>query len=94
MKVCCNACKKPVKASQYAAHAGFEVFSFEFFPFPFPSFLTLQAVIKIGVNVAYGSNNRAPCNEYKHFKVVEKHRNIDVDKIFVWKWYGQMLVFN
>jgi hypothetical protein len=35
--------------------------------------------------VAYGSNNRAPCNEYKHFKVVEKHRNIDVDKIFVWK---------
>jgi hypothetical protein len=26
--------------------------------------------------------------------VVEKHRNIDVDKIFVWKWYGQMLVFN
>ena len=74
MKVCCNACKKPVKASQYAAHAGFEVFSFQFFPFPFLSFLTLQAVIKIGVNVAYGSNNRAPCNEYKHFKVVEKHK--------------------
>jgi hypothetical protein len=24
--------------------------------------------------VAYGSNNRAPCNEYKHFKVVEKHK--------------------
>lgn len=22
VKVCCNACKKPVKASQYAAHAG------------------------------------------------------------------------
>ena len=74
MKVCCNACKKPVKASQYAAHAGFEVFSFQFFLFPFLSFLTLQAVIKIGVNVAYGSNNRAPCNEYKHFKVVEKHK--------------------
>lgn len=28
LKVCCNACKKPVKASQYAAHAGFSLFFF------------------------------------------------------------------
>lgn len=26
VKVCCNACKKPVKASQYAAHAGVKSF--------------------------------------------------------------------
>lgn len=26
LKVCCNACKKPIKESQYAAHAGSRLF--------------------------------------------------------------------
>lgn len=57
MKVCCNACKKPVMASQYAAHAGFEVFSFQFFPFPFISFVILVAVITDVVDIAHVSKH-------------------------------------
>ena len=75
VKVCCNACKKPVKASQYAAHAGLEALPTlplpsPFFYFIFNNFCWFRKLVLVSLRMLY--------NQPKHIREPTWNLRIEV----------------